>query len=360
MPRRNSRRRSPPPRLQEKSAAGPAPPGPAVERSAETVGAELDGQTVLAGLRVWLIGASWSACRKWLRQRRVLVNGALCVQESRRLQRGDVVRLLGEPLPPPPRPTDVRLVYVDEHLVVAEKPSGVVTTRRPEERHWPEAQKRLAPTLDELVGAALSAGRERRPGSGRRPPPVERLWRVHRLDRDTSGLVAFARTESAAQQLIEQFARHAVERVYLAIVHGRPVAETIRTKLVRDRGDGLRGSGPHGAPAVTHVRPLETWGPYSLVECRLETGRTHQIRIHLAERGCLVCGETRYQRRPDGAIIADESGAPRLALHATRLGFRHPVTNAPLNFAWPLPPDLAEFAARLRAAAAAAPPADRA
>jgi 23S rRNA pseudouridine1911/1915/1917 synthase len=120
---------------------------------------------------------------------------------------------------------------------------------------------------------------------------------------------------------------------------------------VRDRGDGRRGSTKNpklGQHAVTHVRPLEPLGKYSLVECRLETGRTHQIRIHLSELGHFVCGDKVYSQPLYRKPLEDKSRAPRLALHAAELGFVHPATGESLRFKMPLPRDLQEFIDRLR------------
>src|SRR5207245_3277608 len=132
---------------------------------------------------------------------------------------------------------------------------------------------------------------------------------------------------------------------------GRAEAQRIASRLVRDRGDGRRGSTTLpgvGKEAVTHVEVVERLAGYTLVACRLETGRTHQIRIHLAELGHPVCGEKVYNRKPGGEPEPDESGAPRLALHATELGFVHPVTGEAMHWTMPLPPDLHAFLERLR------------
>ena len=181
----------------------------------------------------------------------------------------------------------------------------------------------------------------------RRVPPVRA---VHRIDRETSGLVVFARNVPAGRILAEQFRLHTTRRRYLALVVGRAAAGTIESHLVRDRGDGRRGSAEteDGKLAITHVSPLEHFGDaYTLVECRLETGRTHQIRIHLSERGHHLCGERVYaQSRRNGP--RDESRAPRVMLHAAELGFVHPVTGAELLFESPLPRDIREVLARLR------------
>jgi 23S rRNA pseudouridine1911/1915/1917 synthase len=170
--------------------------------------------------------------------------------------------------------------------------------------------------------------------------------------------MVFARTPEAEVSLIRLFSKHRIERAYLAVVHGHPEAGTIETMLVRDRGDGLRGSVPSGddpgdqpaQQAITHVKPLERIGDYSLVECRLDTGRTHQIRIHLSERGHMLCGEKTYTHPPGGRPQADASGAPRQALHAAELGFIHPVTGDTLHFKSPLPADLQQWLKRLREA----------
>ncbi len=304
--------------------------------------AEREGQTVLAVLRTLLPGASWNECRRQLSARRVLVNGVLCIHEGRRLQRGDEVRFLADPAASPLKPMELVIHYLDDHLVVAEKPAGIVSTRRPEEQHWPVEKKRLAPTLDELIAARLrtvpvvALKKKSQPVA-----PLPPLLRVQRLDRDTTGVIVFARTTPAAAILIDQFAEHRAERVYHAIVAGCPPTTTVRSHLVRDRGDGHRGSSPdgrHGVPAVTHVRPLETRGGFTKVECRLETGRTHQIRIHLSELGFPVCGDREY-----GPPAAERNPPPRLALHAAFLAFIHPATQQRMEFTSPWPADLNDW-----------------
>ena len=182
------------------------------------------------------------------------------------------------------------------------------------------------------------------------PPPVRA---VHRLDRETSGLMVFARTAKAEQILSQQFREHTTHRRYLAVALGRVEAQTIESRLVRDRGDKRRGSTKDananvGRRAVTHVRPLESLGDYTLVECRLETGRTHQIRIHLSENGHPLCGEKIYRQPLFGQPKPDHSGAPRVALHAAELGFVHPTSGETMKFESPLPDDLREFLNRLR------------
>jgi 23S rRNA pseudouridine1911/1915/1917 synthase len=169
---------------------------------------------------------------------------------------------------------------------------------------------------------------------------------VHRLDKETSGLVVFTRTWLAKKSLASQFRHHTVHRRYLAIAHGSVPKKTITSNLVADRGDGLRGSSDRGREAlariaVTHVEPLEALRGATLVACTLETGRTHQIRIHLAEMGHPLVGERVYVRDYGGPVIP----APRVMLHAAELGFVHPKTEAPVRWEEPPPED---FGAMLR------------
>lgn len=314
------------------------------------VEADAAGRTLAAFLR-GRSGVSWSQVQRMIRGRRVQIHGNVCTDAGRRLRAGDVVKILPVAGPAPPGPHDVRIVHLDAAVVVVEKPPGVTTTRHGEERSWPARRRQVQPTLDELVPAAIAA----REGSGRRGsrPRTVPVRAVHRIDRETSGLVVFARTVPAERILAEQFRAHTTRRRYLAVCVGRVGAGTIVTNLVRDRGDGRRGSSgtDEGKRAVTHVRPIEHFAAdYTLVECVLETGRTHQIRIHLAESGHPVCGERVYSA-PRGSRAVDASAAPRVMLHAASLGFVHPVSGAELDFESPLPADIRAVIGRLRGAA---------
>ncbi|MFM8413837.1 MAG: RluA family pseudouridine synthase [Planctomycetota bacterium] len=319
------------------------------------------GLTLAAFLRRRLGNASWSRVQQLVRGRQVQIHGNVCTDPARRLQEGEVVKLLSVAAPKLPGATDVRIVHLDDDVVVVDKPTGVTTTRHHEERSWPARRRQLQPTLEELVPDAIAAyladraaqqGRGARRPAGPKPrkrvPPVRA---VHRIDRETSGLVAFARNVPAARILAEQFRLHTTQRRYLALVIGRVGAGMIRTHLVRDRGDGRRGSTEDGEGklAVTHVTPVEHFGDaYTLVECRLETGRTHQIRIHMAETGHPVCGERVYAPPARKGTPRDESRAPRIMLHAAELGFVHPVSGAELAFESPLPADMRQVIAGLR------------
>lgn len=314
------------------------------------------GQTLAAFLRARLDGASWSRVQKLVRARHVLVHGNVCTDVARRLKDGEVVKVLEVAAAPLPRADDVRVVHVDDDVVVVDKPPGLTTTRHHEEASWPAKRRQMQPTLEELVPDAIArhladraAGRPRAGGQGarRRVPPVRA---VHRIDRETSGLVVFARNVPAGRILAEQFRLHTTHRRYLALVTGRMGAGTIRSHLLRDRGDGRRGSadGEEGKIAVTHVAPVEHFGEdYTLMECRLETGRTHQIRIHLSESGHPLCGERVYVSTRRG-VMEDRSRAPRVMLHAAELGFVHPVSGAELRFTSPLPADMQRVLAALR------------
>jgi len=344
---------------------------------------EHDGLNLAAALRRLLPDRSWSQVRKLIAGRKVQVNGNLCLDEERKVKAGDIVKVLEQPLAAPVREADARLAYVDEHLVVVHKPAGVTTLRHREETDLPQRRKQLQPTLDELLPRLLAAhlgirlpdegptNPKRQRGTsdtsptrkrgvdrrlGRKPAPDKRLqvFPVHRLDRDTSGLMVFARTREAEQKLIRMFAKHEVQRAYVAVAYGHVEAQTIDSSLVRDRGDGLRGSTPLGEPAegaqraITHIRPMEHLPEYTIIECRLETGRTHQIRIHLSEIGHRLCGEKTYTHVLGEKPQDDTSRAPRQALHAAELAFIHPITNQPLRFRMPLPRDLKEWLLKLR------------
>jgi 23S rRNA pseudouridine1911/1915/1917 synthase len=321
------------------------------------------GQTLAAFLRAKLGNASWGRVQKMVRSRHVMIHGNICTDVARRLKEGEVVKVLEVAAAPPPKADDVRIVHLDDHVVVVEKPTGITTTRHTEELSWPTRRRQVQPTLDEMVPEAIARHQAARYGARgkkpRRPPPVRA---VHRIDRETSGLVVFARNVPAERILAEQFRAHTTHRRYLAICVGRVGAGSIRTNLVRDRGDGRRGSSTDvdpsgnvvGKHAVTHVRPVEHFGDdYTLVECRLETGRTHQIRIHMAETGHMVCGERVYFP-PRKTSARDESAAPRVMLHAAELGFVHPETGEELRFESPLPADMQKLLKQLRSSREAA------
>ena len=244
-----------------------------------------------------------------------------------------------------PRPPDFEpeIVYADPDVVVVNKPAGLTTMRHAEEAaEFGKGKRYLPKTLADLLPRLLNE-------------PGCRILAVHRIDRDTSGLVVFARTAAAEKKLTEQFRKHTAERKYLALVRGKPKSGRIESTIAPDRGDGRRGSGEHAdaKSAVTHVKVVEPLGPFAAVECRLETGRTHQVRIHLGEAGTPLCGEKVYDRPVNGKPFPDGSGAKRPMLHAAKLGFTHPVSGERLTWDVPPPADFAALWAELRAAAKA-------
>ena len=222
--------------------------------------------------------------------------------------------------------------FEDEHLIVVDKPAGLVVHP-------------AAGNLDgTLVNALLHHCRASLSGIG----GVERPGIVHRLDKDTSGLLVAAKTDRAHAGLSAQFSRHTIDRRYRAIVAGTPLrlAGTVDAALGRSGVDrkkiAIVGQG-QGKQAVTHWRVLEPIRGAALVECRLETGRTHQIRVHMASIGHPLLGDPVYGQgrstREQRETLA-RLGFRRQALHAARLGFVHPVTSEALSFDSDIPPDM--------------------
>jgi 23S rRNA pseudouridine1911/1915/1917 synthase len=282
-------------------------------------------------------GASWAEVRRLVETGKVSVDGEPERNPQRRVRAGARIEISmtarrREQSSVLPRGA---FVYVDAHVVVVQKPAGISTVPYKDEPG----------TLSELVRAELGtpSGTTQR---GRREAP---LGVVHRIDKETSGLVVFARTLAAKRALKNQFRFHTVHRRYRAIAHGKLERRTFTTRLVPDRGDGRRGSTDNpklGRVATTHVQVLESLAQASLLECRLETGRTHQIRIQLAEAGHPLLGERVYSKGFRGTLLP----APRLMLHAQELGFNHPETERPLRFEQPMPDDMLAVLAELRRA----------
>jgi 23S rRNA pseudouridine1911/1915/1917 synthase len=282
---------------------------------------------------------SWNAARDAIRSGKVFREGAVIVDAQGLVGKGDTLEIR----PNAPRPhvarrdafAAERILFQDGTVVVVDKPPGISTV--PFGDADPEEERA---TLDALLRDVLA-----RSSRGPRAP----LGVVHRLDKDTSGVLVFTRTVAAKKHLANQFRKHTTERRYVAIVHGRfDKKRTIRSYLVEDRGDGIRGSArpgqKEGQLAITHVAPLEKLQGATLVECRLETGRTHQIRIHLSEAGHPLVGERVYIRHYRG----DRIDAPRLMLHARMLGFEHPTSGEEMQFEAPLPEDFERRLASLR------------
>lgn len=299
-----------------------------------------EGATVAAYVRDKK-GLSWAKAKHLIDARMVEIAGAVCRDPARRIHPGESIVILSSPAPKKPLDHGVTIRHLDIHLVVVEKPSGISSVRHPTERDWTAERRALSPTLEEILPDLIKR-RDPRPMGGK----THRLRIVHRLDKETSGLMVFARTVDAERGLGIQFRDHTIHRRYVAVIPGQIRDQSFESQLVRDRGDGRRGSTTLptvGKHSVTHVKVRKKIGDYSMIECRLETGRTHQIRIHLSENGHPLCGEPVYRKMLGGGELPDSSGAPRLALHAEALGFVHPVTGSNMNFEMPLPPDLARW-----------------
>jgi 23S rRNA pseudouridine1911/1915/1917 synthase len=291
-----------------------------------------------AALRELFPGTSWGKARALITTGKVKVGDETVHVPTRFVRAGDTVSIkLTAPRPSTTQRVGREIIaYLDPHVVVVRKPPGISTVPFDEGETG---------TLDELVRAHLSRSER---GRGGRVQGT--LGVVHRLDKETSGLLVFARTLAAKKHLSQQFRVHSVHREYRAIVHGDIDDRTFRSRLVADRGDGLRGStrvNNEGQVAITHIARVERLGDAARathIACRLETGRTHQIRIHLAESGHPLVGERVYIRRYNGTRI----GAPRIMLHAAELGFIHPHTEEEVRFEEPLPADMEKMLERLR------------
>ena len=280
-------------------------------------------------LRELMPGKSWNEVRRLARTGKIFIDGVPLLDPTRLVAAGAEVELRQNAPRATRTPSLPRsaILHLDAQVVVVEKPSGISTVPFDEHERG---------TLDELVMETIS---ER----GRRAP----LGIVHRVDKETSGVVVFARTVAAKTALKNQFRFHSVGRRYVAIAHGDVTGGKITSRLVQDRGDGRRGSTDNqelGREAITHVKWLESLRGASLLECQLETGRTHQIRIHLSERGHPLVGERVYSKNYRGELIP----APRLMLHARELAFDHPTTGERLSFEQAMPADMQAVLTALR------------
>ncbi len=283
-------------------------------------------------------GVAWSRARKLCTDGRVTVNGERCVDPASRVPL-DATVVVDERAPKQRAGplAESAIVFFDRDLVVVEKPAGMLSVA-----DEPGNKDTLGVHTRSLL--RRMGGRH---GDGA-------LGVVHRLDRDTSGVMVFARTASAQRLLAAQFRAHDVDRVYQAIAHGAVAAARVETHLILDRGDGLRGSYGHfrrprgetprdARHAVTIVTPIARLAGATLLECRLETGRQHQIRIHLSELGHPLVGERVYIRDHQGVEIE----SPRPMLHAQALGFVHPRTGQRVSFQREAPADFQAMLARL-------------
>ncbi|HWM87403.1 MAG TPA: RluA family pseudouridine synthase, partial [Kofleriaceae bacterium] len=276
-----------------------------------------DAGRALGGYLRGALGSSWAEARRLIETGKVFVDGRRAAGAGQRLAAGQRIEVrMAAPRPRDPR-TEVRIAHEDAQVVVIDKPPGVSTV--------PYETRERGTAMDLL----RDAWRRQQRAATRIALHV-----VHRIDKDTSGLVMFAKSKRAEIALAAQFRAHTIDRQYLCLAHGDVLFSRVESFLLRDRGDGLRGSSPssgRGKRSVTHVEVVSRFGVATLCRVRLETGRTHQIRIHLAERGHPLVGETVYIRdhvNAGGELMA----AGRLMLHAERLGFAHPTSGERLSF----------------------------
>lgn len=240
-----------------------------------------------------------------------------------------------EPLAAEPQDIPLDVVFEDDHLIVVNKPAGMVV--------HPAAGNRDGT----LVNALLHHCRGQLSGIN----GVARPGIVHRIDKDTSGLLVVAKTDAAHEGLAAQFAQHSIHRRYLAVCagHPRPAEGTIDARLGRSDRDRkkmaiLHKDSSRGKHAVTHYKVLQTMTDCALIECRLETGRTHQVRVHCQSIGHPLLGDPVYGNDPKGLRpLLHELGFARQALHAAELGFLHPVTGEGVLFTADLPADMQEL-----------------
>jgi len=309
-----------------------------VEGEVEDQGERLEALVPAAGEGVRLdsflascAGISRTSAKELILSGLVWVDGRGISKPSFRLREGQRVEAL---LPPAegvvelkPEPVEFGLVYLDEHLIVVDKPAGLVV--HPAPGNWSGTLANgLLYAFPELAGV----GGEGRPGL------------VHRLDKETSGLMVVARSSIARRSLLEQFSRRSVEKGYLALVLGKPSPErgVIDAPVGRNPFDRKKMAVVFGGKeAITEYRVLRSFGEVSLVECRPKTGRTHQIRVHLSWMGFPILGDALYAKgRPPEWVR-------RLMLHAYLLVFRHPVWGSEMRFTSRLPGDFRDALRRV-------------
>ena len=274
-----------------------------------------------------------------LSQGRIRLGGAVLTDASAKAKAGDYEILVPPPEPATPEPEAIPLtvLYEDAHLIVVDKPAGMAVHPAPGCERGTLVSALLHHCGDSLSGVGGVA----RPGI------------VHRIDKDTSGVLVVAKSDAAHKGLSALFAAHDLDRVYVALTRGAPRPErgTIETRIGRSPHDRKKMAvlRTGGREAVTHYAVEKVFGPQdkpvaARVACRLETGRTHQIRVHLASKGAPCLGDPIYGAGAPTNAVKDalaKAGLTRQALHAQVLGFTHPITGEALRFESPLPEDMA-------------------
>mgnify|MGYP001765196871 CR=1 FL=1 len=299
--------------------------GPEVETRQFRVPADAQGDRVDRVLAEAVPDFSRSYLQQLIEQGHVRLNGRPVQRAAHRVRLGDALEVELRPTPQArsfrPEMLPLHVVYEDEHLCIIDKPAGLVV--HPAPGNW------TGTLLNGLLGRDPSAR------------DLPRAGIVHRLDKDTSGLMVVARTRTAMDELVRRIAAREVRRQYLALAHGRwsgPSPQRVEAAIGRDPRNRLRMAvvdlaHQSGKPARTDVECLAQAPAGCVVRCTLHTGRTHQIRVHMAWLGHPLVGDVLYGGQP-------LDGLSRQALHAARLAFEHPVSGEPLSFESPLPADL--------------------
>lgn len=306
-----------------------------------TITAEMDGWRLDRALAALVPLLSRERIKALISSGEVLSGGVAIRDPSSKARSGAAYALtIPEPRPATAEAQDIPLhiVFEDDHLLVVDKPAGLVVHP-------------AAGNFDgTLVNALLHHCRGRLSGIG----GVARPGIVHRIDKDTSGLLVVAKTDRAHEGLAKQFAAHSIERRYLAIANGipNPTTGTVDAPLARSPQNRKKVAiveADRGKRAVTHYRLLEPLKDASLIECQLETGRTHQVRVHMASIGHALLGDPVYGRtRPAHREILKELGFSRQALHAAVIGFVHPVDRKNCRFESKIPDDMQRLFSILR------------
>lgn len=274
---------------------------------------------------------------------RVDVAGKTASSASMKVAEGTAFRIiLAAAMPAEALPEEIPLViaYEDQHLVVVDKPAGMV----------------VHPAVGNITGTLVNALLHHCRGNLSGINGVARPGIVHRIDKDTSGLLVVAKSDAAHEGLAVQFAAHTVHRRYIAVCAGHPSPGegTIDARIGRSDADRkkmtvLPNNSSRGKTAITHYKVLEKLDEASVIECRLETGRTHQVRVHCASIGHPLLGDPVYGRTPKPLRpLLERLGFARQALHAAELGFVHPLTGENIRFRSELPADMVELIDQLR------------
>jgi 23S rRNA pseudouridine1911/1915/1917 synthase len=316
-----------------------------------TVPEEANGMRLDLFLAGHLPDVSRSRVQLLLSQGDVHIEGQLA-KASRRLRSGEVISISGQPQPPPLRamaePIPIEIVYEDDDLAVINKPAGMMVHAGAAATDDERNRGTLVNALLHHLGQLSSNGGELRPGI------------VHRLDKQTSGLIVVAKNDPTHTRLAAMFSRRQVRKLYFALVQGNLPGErgTVNAAISRDpvRRTRMTTRGKEGRSAVSHWQVLRRiqgrYGPYTLVSVRIETGRTHQIRVHMSSIGYPIVGDTLYGAASTIVPVGPRSKLPSLVLprnflHAAELEFAHPRTGEPLALVSNLPPGLKDFMGQL-------------